>query len=72
MIARLRTEYPLAVVCRVLGAPRSSTYACASGGRDGDQVASAEQTLRTHITHHADRWDVADLWLSARDGPTPA
>ncbi len=56
VIARLRTEYPLAVVCRVLGAPRSSTYARASGGRDGDQVASAEQTLRTHITQIAGTW----------------
>jgi transposase InsO family protein len=49
--AQLRTEYPLAVVCRVLDTPRSSVYARQHAGG-----SSAAGELHAHIERIAGQW----------------
>jgi putative transposase len=51
MSAQLGAEYPLATVCRVLEAPRSSVYARRHGG-----ASAPESELQAHIERIAGAW----------------
>jgi transposase InsO family protein len=51
MSAQLRAEYPLAVVCRVLAAPRSSVYA-----RQHPHTGQADAELQAQIERIAGQW----------------
>jgi putative transposase len=54
MTAQLRSEYPLAVICRALHLPRGSVYA---HDREGvSPAASAEAAVRAHIEQIAATW----------------
>ena len=54
MRAQLRAAYPLAVICDVLGVPRSSVYARASAARC--RVDDQDQPVRAHIERIAGAW----------------
>lgn len=54
-MAQLRSDYPVALICRVLQVPRSGVYAHDQAGNDGD-AARAERAVRGHIEQIATTW----------------